>query len=160
MAADVAAPPLPLKLALPVPAIVDIIPVDIVTLRTRLLPQSATYTLPEESRATPSGRYRVLDVAGRLSPLKVTDPVPAMVTTVNTSDDVGVLVVGVAVVGVLVVGALVVGVLVVGKAVVGVLVVGVAVVGVLVVGVLVVGDLDGDVVGVFDTVTLRTRLLK
>lgn len=44
--AEVAAPPSPVKLAVPVPAIVVIIPVDTVTLRTRLFNWSETYTLP------------------------------------------------------------------------------------------------------------------
>ncbi len=46
--ADVAAPPSPVKVVVPVPAIVDMIPVDNVTLRMRLLLESATYTLPTD----------------------------------------------------------------------------------------------------------------
>jgi hypothetical protein len=48
-AADVAAPLSPLKLPVPVPAIVDIIPVETVTLRIRLFTVSVMYTLPVES---------------------------------------------------------------------------------------------------------------
>ena len=44
--AEVAGPPSPLKLLEPTPATVEMIPVDTVTLRIRLLLLSATYTLP------------------------------------------------------------------------------------------------------------------
>ncbi len=47
---------------------VVIIPVDIVTLRTQLLPQSPIYKLPIESTATPDGLYNAADDAGPLSP--------------------------------------------------------------------------------------------
>ncbi len=53
--ADVASPPSPLKLPVPVPAIVVMTPVDAVILRTRLLYWSQMYTFPEESTATPCG---------------------------------------------------------------------------------------------------------
>ena len=46
--ADVASPSSPLKLPDPVPAMVDIIPVDTVTLRMRLLLVSLMYTLPRQ----------------------------------------------------------------------------------------------------------------
>ncbi len=46
MFADVAAPPSPLYPAVPVPAMVVITLVATVILRTRLLPESAIYTLP------------------------------------------------------------------------------------------------------------------
>ena len=44
--ADVASMPSVIKVVVPVPAIVVIMPVDIVTLRIRLLLLSAMYTLP------------------------------------------------------------------------------------------------------------------
>ena len=44
--ADVAAPSSPLDDAVPVPAMVVMMPVDTVTMRIRLLPLSAMYTLP------------------------------------------------------------------------------------------------------------------
>ncbi len=46
--ADVAALPSPIKLFAPLPAIVEITPVEIVTLRTRLFSESAMNTLPVE----------------------------------------------------------------------------------------------------------------
>jgi len=38
--------------------------------------------LPDESSATPNGQYNVADVAWPLSPLKLADPVPAMVVII------------------------------------------------------------------------------
>ena len=61
------------------PAIVDIMPVDTVTLRIRLLSVSTTYTLPDASSATPYGLVKVADVAASPSPLKLLAPVPAIV---------------------------------------------------------------------------------
>ena len=46
--ADVAAPPSPRKLLAPLPAIVEMTPVDMVILRIRLFLLSAMYTLPVE----------------------------------------------------------------------------------------------------------------
>ena len=51
----VAAPLSPLYPGVPLPATVVMTP--FVTLRTRLLPKSAMYRLPLESRATPSGEF-------------------------------------------------------------------------------------------------------
>ena len=68
-AAEVAAPPSPEKLPVPVPAIVVISPVDTLTLRIRLLPHSAMYKLPGESTITALGLYNVALVASILSPL-------------------------------------------------------------------------------------------
>ena len=92
-AADVAAPLSPLKLAAPVPAMVEMMPVETVILRTRLLPPSPIYTLPAGeirewlvrdesqmqlfnieclpliSRAIPIGKFIFALVAGPLSPL-------------------------------------------------------------------------------------------
>ena len=102
-AADVAAPLSPLKLAVPVPAMVEMMPVETVILRTRLLLESPIYTLPAGeirewlvrdesqmqlfnieclpliSRAIPTRKFIVALVAGPLSPLKLAVPVPAMV---------------------------------------------------------------------------------
>ncbi len=47
-----------LKPAVPVPAIVVMIPVETVTLRMQLLLASAMYTLPKESRVLIRGRTR------------------------------------------------------------------------------------------------------
>ena len=69
--AAVAAPPSPLKVVDPVPAMVVIIPVDIVTLRIRWLPRSAMYTLPLVSTVIPYGMENAALVAGPLSPEKL-----------------------------------------------------------------------------------------
>ncbi len=73
-----ATPPLPLKLAVPVPAYVVIIPVDDVILRTRLFSLSLKYTFLLESIAIPDGSLIVALVAWPPSPLKLAVPVPAM----------------------------------------------------------------------------------
>ncbi len=46
IAANIASPLSPVKVGEPVPAIVNTIPVDIITLRIRLFPVSQMYTLP------------------------------------------------------------------------------------------------------------------
>jgi hypothetical protein len=51
------------------PAIVDIIPVETVTLRTQKLLESAMYTLPDESSAIPYGSFNAANIAGPSSPL-------------------------------------------------------------------------------------------
>ena len=53
--ANVACPPSPLNEPMPVPANVEMMPVDLVTRRMRLLPLSAMYKLPAASTATPVG---------------------------------------------------------------------------------------------------------
>src|SRR5207244_3982015 len=63
----------------PSPATVVIVPFG-ETLRTRLLPLSAMYTLPAESNARPVGRFRSAEVAGPPSPPYAARPVPANVT--------------------------------------------------------------------------------
>lgn len=70
----------PLKPLVPFPATVVITP--FATLRMRLLPVSATYRLPAESMATPSGAFNWALVAGALSPLKPGAPFPATVVIV------------------------------------------------------------------------------
>ena len=64
------------------PAIVVMIPVDEVILRTRLLFLSHTYTLPEASTETPIGLLSDEDVAATLSPLLV-PPLPAIVVMMH-----------------------------------------------------------------------------
>jgi hypothetical protein len=75
----VAAPPSPLYVVLPVPAMVDIIPVEIVTLRIRWLLESEIYKFPAESRYTSKGPFNPADVAAPPSPENPLDPVPANV---------------------------------------------------------------------------------
>src|SRR5665213_3191148 len=64
--------------ALPLPAIVEIIPLVFI-LRTRLLLASDTYKLPDASRITYVGPLNSADVAWPPSPEKPLLPVPAMV---------------------------------------------------------------------------------
>ena len=62
-----------------------VVPANVVTVppranrRMRLLSRSATYTLPEASRATATGLLNLAAVAAEPSPLKPATPVPAMV---------------------------------------------------------------------------------
>ncbi len=65
--AEVAAPPSPEYPATPVPAMVVMVPPE-VTLRIRLLFESAMYRLPEGSMATPRGPLIAALVAGPPSP--------------------------------------------------------------------------------------------
>ena len=65
----VAGPLLPVKLVLPVPAYVVIIPVDAVILRMRWLPMSLKYTFPLESIAIPCGLLIVALDARPVSPV-------------------------------------------------------------------------------------------
>ena len=67
-AALLAAPPSPLKLALPVPAYVVMMPVDAVILRTRWLLKSLKYTFPLASMSIPCGELMAAEVAWPLSP--------------------------------------------------------------------------------------------
>ena len=76
--AAVAGPPSPLKLAVPVPAIVVIIP-EVLIFRTRWLNASPIYRLPEASSVIPYGVLSFAAVAGLQSPLKPAVPVPAIV---------------------------------------------------------------------------------
>src|SRR6266480_4555930 len=88
--ADVAAPPSPHaavdgEQAVPLPATVLI--VVPVTLRIRWSKVSAMYALPEPSTATPSGTFRLADVAAPPSPHAAVDgeqavPLPATVLIV------------------------------------------------------------------------------
>ena len=80
--ASVPSPPSPLKLATPVPAIVEISFVPKVSLRMRWLLWSAMYTLPAESADMPDGALRRELVAGPRSPAKPATPLPAIVITV------------------------------------------------------------------------------
>jgi len=64
----VAAKPSPEKPEVPVPAIVEMTPVDAATNRMRLLPVSAMYRLPEESTATALGKLSTAAVARHPSP--------------------------------------------------------------------------------------------
>src|SRR5579863_8467509 len=71
--AAVAGPPSPHALvglghALPLPATVEIIPVEMLTSRIRFAPESATKKLPALSRATFAGNPNVAFVAGPPSP--------------------------------------------------------------------------------------------
>ena len=58
-----AIPPSPLKLAVPIPAYVEMIPVDTEIKRMRLLLLSLRYTSPLESMAMPDGSLTALLVA-------------------------------------------------------------------------------------------------
>ncbi len=82
--AAVACPLSPLKLLVPVPAMVEISPVETVILRTRLL-ISEKYTLPVESTVTEYGPYTDAAVAAPPSPLKIVEPVPANVVITNVA---------------------------------------------------------------------------
>ena len=70
----------PLKPPVPLPAMVVMVP--LVTLRMRLLPESAMYKFPVESIATPTGDISWALVAGPLSPRKPAVPLPATVVMV------------------------------------------------------------------------------
>jgi hypothetical protein len=61
-------------------------PVEAVTLRTRLFSLSAMYTLSDESTATPKGKFNPADLAWPPSPLNSLLPVPAtvVITLVDT----------------------------------------------------------------------------
>ncbi len=74
----VAGPPSPEDPAVPLPATVVMMPL-LSILRIRLFRESAIYTLPAPSRATPIGRFRLAEVAGPPSPENPAVPVPAMV---------------------------------------------------------------------------------
>ena len=76
----VAMPPSPLKPAVPLPAIVLMVPAAL-TNRMRLLPTSAMYRLPAPSTFIPTGAFNSAVVAGPPSPLKapVIEPVPATI---------------------------------------------------------------------------------
>ena len=80
--AAVAAPPSPLKPAVPVPATVEITPAEF-TLRMRWLFHSAMYRLPARSSATPSGRSSSAAVAAPPSPREL--PPPATVSMTQSS---------------------------------------------------------------------------
>src|ERR1039457_1120884 len=73
----IAGPPSPAKVAVPLPAIVVIVPPE--TLRMRLLEESAMYRLPAESIATPSGTFSAALVADPPSPENPAVPLPATV---------------------------------------------------------------------------------
>src|ERR1035441_2918214 len=77
----VAAPPSPAKDALPLPATVVIMPFAL-TLRMRLLSESAMNRFPLESTATPFGEYNAALVAAPPSPEKPMLALPATVTIV------------------------------------------------------------------------------
>ena len=73
-------PKLPGYPAGPLPATVVTTPPE--TLRMRLLPVSAMYTLPAESTAMPDGKNNWMLVAGPLSPLNPRVPFPAKVVII------------------------------------------------------------------------------
>ena len=75
----VAAPPSPENPAVPVPAIVVIIPVATVIFLILLLDWSAKYTSPEGTTHTPTGVFTVAAVASPPSPVNDAVPVPARV---------------------------------------------------------------------------------
>ncbi len=77
--AEVAAEPSPVLLAVPVPAIVLITPVEVVILRIRLPPFSDIYKLPDPSNARSVGKFNVAEVAAEPSPVLLPVPVPAIV---------------------------------------------------------------------------------
>ena len=81
IAALVAGPPSPLKLAAPLPAKVVITPAGVMR-RTRLLSVSVTYKLPRASKAKALGKFSWALVAGPPSPPKPAAPVPAKVETI------------------------------------------------------------------------------
>ena len=77
--ADVACPPSPLNEAALMPAIVEMRPVDLVTRRMLLLPESAMYRLPAASTATPCGALSAAFKGESPSPLYPAVPFPAIV---------------------------------------------------------------------------------
>ena len=74
--APVAGPKSPLKPAVPVPAIVVMMPL-VATLRTTLESRSAMKTLPAASMAMPMGKFSCARVAGPPSPELPARPLPA-----------------------------------------------------------------------------------
>src|SRR5437763_6373376 len=76
--AAVASPPSPLNPEVPLPAIVLMSP-TVSTLRIRLFPRSAMYTLPAGSTPTTLGPFNDAEVAGPPSPSNSYVPLPALV---------------------------------------------------------------------------------